>query len=197
MTAGEGRPSDDVWAQNGDEWFSWNTETAETYPELADAVGQFQPDPKHRAGQEAAEWLARHAKREKACMTRLLVVGGEVAAFYAIASAEVTISRPKELQRLGVLSGDASRVPCSHLEWIARAHKHYGAVEKLLFHATAVAQDVAALQGNVVLSLDPYNEQVAKVWRDKYGFRKSRTEIDGLPRMYLPLFGYGALTARQ
>jgi hypothetical protein len=65
----------------------------------------------------------------------------------------------------------------------------------VLLHAAVVARDVAAMQGNLVLSLDPYDSGTATMWRD-FGFEKSATKLgDGLRRMYVPLFGYRALAA--
>jgi hypothetical protein len=103
----------------------------------------------------------------------LLFNDGRLAAFYSLASAEVTISRPKELERLGILGG--RRVPASHFEWVVRSKDFKGVGERVLLHATLVAQDVATAQGNLVLSLDPFDDATANMWRE-FGFEKSATE---------------------
>lgn len=180
-----------VGNENDDEWFTLSRELLEERSDIADAIEAFQGDPRHEVSAEGVAWFKRNALNEKACLTRILFNGGHLAAFYGLASAEVEITRPKELERLGIHGG--SRVPASHMEWIVRSRYFKGLGKRVLLHATLVAQDVARMQGNLVLSLDPYDSSTARMWRE-FGFTKSATEIgDGLRRMYLPLFGYRAL----
>lgn len=181
---GTGDPSED-------EWFVLTSDLLNARPDIAEAVAAFEGDQRHPVSAEGAQWLREDAAEERACVTRLLFNGGRLAAFYALASAEVEISRPKELERLGILGG--RRVPASHIEWLVRSRYFKGVGKRVLLHATLVARDVAKVQGNLVLSLDPYDDGTADMWRG-FGFEKSRTELgEGLRRMYLPLFGYRAL----
>jgi hypothetical protein len=173
-----------------DEWFILSTGLLAKRPDIAEAVETFEGDPRHPVSTEGARWF-QQAKHERACVTRLLFRDNQLAGFYSLASAEVEISRQKELERLGIQGGP--RVPASHIEWIMRSKNFKGIGEAMLWHAALVARDVAGMQGNLVLSLDPYDDKTAKMWRDA-GFVRSATELEaGLHRMYVPLFGYRAL----
>ena len=153
-----------------DEWFILRDELVAKRGEIAEAVAAFEGDPRHEVSAEGVDWLKRSAVHERACVTRLLFNAGRLAAFYALASAEIHITRPKELERLGMLGG--SRVPASHIEWIIRSRDFKGVGQRVLLHATLAARDVASIQGNLVLSLDPYDDGTAKMWRE-FGFVRS------------------------
>jgi hypothetical protein len=171
-----------------DEWFVLSPALLKERPKIAEAVEAFEGDPRFEVSTEGARWLKRAAAYERACLTRLLFIGDRLAGFYALASAEVRITRGKELERLETLGGE--RVPASHIEWLLRSEDFKGIGEKLLLHATLVARDVARAQGNLVLTLDPYDSATARMWRG-FGFEKSATRLEeGLRRMYLPVFGY-------
>lgn len=177
--------------EDEDEWFILSSQLLADRPDIAQAIEQFEGDPRHPVSAEGVAWLKRAAVYERGCVTRLLFNGGELAAFYGLASAEVDVTRPKELERLGIVGG--RRVPASHMEWVVRSRFFKGVGLRMLLHATLVARDVAKAQGNLVLSLDPYDDGTAKMWRG-FGFEKSATKIDGrLRRMYIPLFGYRSL----
>lgn len=174
-----------------DEWFILSRDLLEGREDIRRAIEAFEGDPRHPVSAEGADWLKKAAIYERACITRLLLNGGYLAAFYGLASAEVTITRPKELERLGIHGG--RRVPASHMDWVVRSRYFKGIGERVLLHATVVARDVATAQGNLVLSLDPYDDGTATMWRG-FGFTQSATEVgEGLRRMYLPLFGYRSL----
>jgi hypothetical protein len=182
--------SDDDWtldeaALGGGEWVLWNTETAED-PRIVAAVEAFEPhSTTSNAASDAAAWLKGAAKHESACITRLLMVGDRLAAFYALASGEVTITSGKARERMGVQGGE--RVGSSHVEWIARDRRTPpGAGDLALKHAIYVATEVATLQGNCALTLDPFDAETSTMWKRK-GFAATQTEIGnaGLRRLYL------------
>jgi hypothetical protein len=174
-----------------DEWFVLGREPEDRVDQIKEAVDGFEGDPRHPVAADGVDWLKRAAPWERACLTRLLFNDGQLAAFYALSSAEVEISRGKELERLGILGN--GRVPASHMDWAVRSRLFKGIGMRVLLHATLAARDVAQIQGNLVLSLDPYDDGTAKMWRE-FGFEESATKLGkGLRRMYLPLFGYRAL----
>lgn len=171
------------------EWFQWNLQVAEEHPELAAAVAEFEAYSKNEAAaKEGTEWFRDRAIELTSCVTRILVVNGHVAAFYALSSGEAIISSEKHQAQMG---GGGARFGSSHVEWIARDRRAAaGAGDKALRHAIYVATLVAELQGNVILTLDPFDLETQEMWRQK-GLRNSQTkDEDGdLRRLYLPLYG--------
>ena len=175
-----------------DEWFILNRELFVERPELEEEFFSLEGDPRHVVSKEGVDWLKEAAMGERACLTRLLFNGGRFAAFYALSSAQVEITSPKNCERLGMLG--TGRVPASHMEWVVRSRLFKGVGERILLHASAVARDVAQMQGNLVLTLDPYDDGTASMWKT-YGFMDSNTILgDGLRRMWLPLVGYRSLS---
>jgi hypothetical protein len=184
----------DEWTLSTDdlkrgEWFQWNRQVAEEMPHLAQAVADFEAYSKNEAAaQEGTEWLQHRATQVAACVTRILVVEGHIAAFYALSSGEAIITSEKHRKQMG---GDGIRFGSSHVEWIARDRRApAGAGDDALRHAIFVATRVGELQGNVILTLDPFDSETQAMWRNK-GLRNSQTiDADGkLKRLYLPLSG--------
>ena len=176
------------WDLDQAEWHRWDRETAQN-ESLRGAIEQFEAhDSGNRpAAAAASRWLREEARDEGACVTRLLIVGDKLAAYYALSSGETVITSPKNRERMGVFGG--GRVGSSHIEWIARDRRApRGAGRLAIKHAIYVASAVAELQGNPVLTLDPYDSTTQEMW-EQMGFRKSQTELDGLRRLYLPLVG--------
>lgn len=185
--------ADDWTLRTGDlkkgEWFQWNRQVAKEMPHLAQAVTEFEAYSKNEAAaQEGTEWLRRRAIQVDACVTRILVVAGHIVAFYALSSGEAIITSEKHRKQMG---GDGDRFGSSHVEWIARDRRApAGAGDDALRHAIFVATKVGELQGNVILTLDPFDSETQAMWRSK-GLRNSQTiDADGkLKRLYLPLAG--------
>jgi hypothetical protein len=171
------------------EWFQWNIQIAEERPDLAGAVADFEAYSKNAAAaEEGTAWLRKRSAELTACVTRILVTQGHVAAFYALSSGEAIITSEKHQAQMG---GAGARFGSSHVEWIARDHRApSGAGDKALRHAIYVAILVAELQGNAILTLDPFDLETQEMWRQK-GLRNSQTEDeDGvLRRLYLPITG--------
>ena len=171
------------------EWFQWNRQVAEEIPQLVEAVAGFEAFSKNEAAaNEGTEWIQHRAAEVTACVTRILVVAERVAAFYALSSGEAVITSEKHRKQMG---GDGIRFGSSHVEWIARDRRApAGAGEDALRHAIFVATRVGELQGNVILTLDPFDTETQEMWRSK-GLRNSQTIDDAgeLKRLYLPLAG--------
>ncbi|HWT95676.1 MAG TPA: hypothetical protein VN238_21940 [Solirubrobacteraceae bacterium] len=180
------------------EWFRWDAATAGKHPGLAAAVADFEAHggKNAEAAARATAWLKDDALREAACVTRILVANGHVAAFYALASGEMILTSAKKLERLGIQGGQ--RVGSSHVEWIARDRRaHAGAGWLAVEHAIDLAlRYVSRLQGNRVVTMDSYDQATQEMWRAR-GLRLSQSgDADGLRRLYIPLFGvdYGSLS---
>jgi hypothetical protein len=171
------------------EWFQWNLQVGEERPDLGAAVADFEAYSKNEgAAKEGTEWFRDRSAELTACVTRILVGQGHVAAFYALSSGEAIITSEKYQAQMG---GGGARFGSSHVEWIARDRRApAGAGNKALRHAIYVASLVAELQGNVILTLDPFDLETQEMWRAK-GLRNSQTQDEGgeLKRLYLPLTG--------
>jgi hypothetical protein len=177
------------------EWYRWDRPTAEDNASITEAVADFDAGGRNaKAAAAANAWFKHEAIHEAACVTRLLVVNGHIAAFYALSSAEAALTSSSKLERMGVLGG--SRLGASHLEWIGRDRRApAGAGELAVKHAIYVAKKVAELQGNRALTLDPFDAETQEMWKSK-GFHVTQTDLDGgLRRLYIPLFGsyYGKM----
>jgi hypothetical protein len=178
------------------EWFRWDTIASFQDKALMQAVTEFEAHDRNPAAARAAtEWFIKASAEERACVTRVLVAKGHVAAFYAIASGEITLTSGKKLRELGIQG--SPRVGSSHVEWIARDRRAPGAGKFAIWHAIAIADRVAALQGNRALTMDPYDAETQEMWK-AFGLRLSRTTVrDGLRRLYIPLAGPGSGDFKQ
>jgi hypothetical protein len=171
------------------EWFQWNLQVAEERPDLATAVSEFEAYSKNAAAaKEGTNWFRDCSVELTACVTRILVTRGHIAAFYALSSGEAVITSEKYQAQMG---GGGARFGSSHVEWIARDRRApAGAGDKALRHAIYIAILVSDLQGNAILTLDPFDSETQAMWRQK-GLRNSQTEDDDgqLKRLYLPIIG--------
>jgi hypothetical protein len=122
------------------------------------------------AGREAAAWLRDRALDEYgSSITYLMLRKGRVEAFYALCSAEVLLTggdRTKLFRGSRANSHEVSRrQPASLIAWAAKRTDGGGNCGALIMgHALATAWEVAELQGNIALVLDPYDEQTAEMW---------------------------------
>ena len=171
------------------EWFQWNLQVAEERPDLGTAVSEFEAYSKNAAAaEEGTSWFRDCSAELTACVTRILVAQEHVAAFYALSSGEAIITSEKYQEQMG---GGSARFGSSHVEWIARDRRApAGAGDKALRHAIYIAILVGDLQGNAILTLDPFDSETQAMWRQK-GLRNSQTEDENgqLKRLYLPISG--------
>jgi hypothetical protein len=78
----------------------------------------------------------------------------------------------------------------SLIAWIARHRDATVPGELILLHAIYIATEVAKLQGNIVLAVDPFDEPTSLFWQEHYGFRLSQVADEGPnrpQRLWLPL----------
>lgn len=184
------------------EWFVWNEATAAQHPELEQAVADFEADGKANAtaAEDVTRWFRREAIRQGACVTRILVADGHVAAFYALSSGEMTLGSSQNLKTMGMhvpLGPPRSwDVGASHIEVIGRDHRAPPGVGMVAIqHAISVARLVANLQGTLALTLDPADAPTQEMWCRRGFWRTERNAGTGLRRLYVPLRGphYGSI----
>jgi len=140
------------------------------------------------AGEAATGWLREHALEQTSARTWLYLGGGRVLGFCALASGQVALTRR---QREEVGSG-YRLTPATLVAWLAKDHRADLRGVVLLRHADAIARRVALLQGNAVLALDAFDDDVERLWRQRYGFRAAAPplEHESAParrRLWLPL----------
>jgi hypothetical protein len=181
---------------DGESWHVWSPKIADdpAYAYLADGVRSFESKDTE-GGRAATDWLKYHSlANHPSTVTRLVVRAGRVQGFYALCSAEVKLTQRhrKELQedeehthRLHPRQG------ASLIAWVAKHRDATVPGELILLHAAWIASQVASLQGNILLTVDSFDESVADFWQDHYGFRLSRSPDDGesnrLLRLWLPV----------
>jgi hypothetical protein len=174
------------------EWIHLTQQQLDADPALVDAVARFRA-PERRAGEAAAAWLKGRALREAAHIaTYVLLLEGEVAAFYSLGMSEVELrtEHPKPLAATHPRQGAVLIV------WLARAAEAEVDAETILRHATGIGQIAARRVGAAVIALDPYDEEAERLWRERFGFRSSltrRPDADGVERarLWMPLFPEG------
>jgi hypothetical protein len=141
--------------------------------ELLAAIREFDAGP-HPAGVAAVEWLRTIALDSTSARTWLLVGSGSVLAYCALASGTVPLSRR---QRASV--GSAYRTtPATLMAWAAKAGGADVDGQDIVDHAAGIALHVGNFQGNCVLALDAFDDAVAAIWKNRYGFGDAAPPID-------------------
>jgi hypothetical protein len=163
-------------------WITLPSSGEELPSELQFALDSF--DAGDRAAARAAgTWLRTQAvAAHQTSRTRLFIAGGHIAGFYSLASAQVELSQ-RDRRRAGVAP---VRVPAALITWIAKDRRAVLDGKLLLLHAAATARRAAELQATSVLVVDPFDEETATMWRERYGFRSS-AEARKPKRLWLPL----------
>jgi hypothetical protein len=154
--------------------------------DIAQAVQRFQADRRWAASEPLTHWLRTDAITDRTYVTYLHVDETtdpvEIAAFAAIRSGSVIVTT-RRFRRTHHLEGE--EVPATHIAYLARAEgdRFRGAGKRALQHAIDTAKAVAAVQGNYVVTLDPYDDDTADMWRRQAPFQESDSEIDGEPAL--------------
>jgi hypothetical protein len=163
-------------------WITLPSRDEELPGELRIALDDF--DAGRRAAAKAAgAWLrTQSVTAHQTSRTRLLVASGRVTGFYSLASAQVELSQ-RDRRRVGAAP---VRVPAALITWIAKDRRAEIDGKLLLLHAAATARRAAELQATSVLVVDPFDEETAAMWRERYGFRPS-AEARKPKRLWLPL----------
>lgn len=182
---GEAAVAESIAAALADSQPSWVTlpPRGEELPsELLLAFDDFDAG-ERAAAQAAGAWLrTRAVAAHQTSRTRLLIAAGHVEGFYSLASAQVELSE-HDRRRVGV---DPVRVPATLVTWIAKDRRAEIEGKLLLLHAAATARRAAELQATSVLVVDPFDDETAAMWRERYGFRPS-AEARRPKRLWLPL----------
>ena len=175
-----------------DDWVHLSPEQLAADPSLADAIEHFQA-PATAAGGAAERWLKQSAAgQHDHVATYLLIVDGEVAAFYSLGMSEVEL-RTDQRKALGA---EHPRLGAVLILWLAKARNAQLDAATILAHAVGMAQIGARNVGAAVVAVDPYDAAVERLWRERFGFRASRTtrrdsEGEERPRLWMPLFPNG------
>ncbi len=165
-------------------WITLPRSAADVPTELRNAVDDFNAG-ERPAARAATDWLKSQAlDRYETARTRLLVAERRVAGFYSLASAQVEL-RGQHRRELG-LAPDLVTVPAALVAWIARDASSATEGVELLLHAAATARRAAALQASALLVVDPFDDETAQMWRERFGFRASSQKGDP-KRLWLPL----------
>ncbi len=174
------------------EWVHLTREQIDADPGLRDAVERFKA-PSGRAGEAAESWLKERALREASHIaTYVLLVDGEVAAFYSLGMGELELRTQQRKQ----LAARHPRQGAVLVLWLAKAAEASVGGETILRHAIGISQIGARHVGAAVIALDPYDADTERFWRERFGFRASltrRRDADGIerPRLWMPLFPEG------
>lgn len=174
------------------EWVHLTAEQLTADLSLREAIDRFSA-PASRAGEAAASWLKGRALREVSRIaTYVLIEDREVDAFYSLGMSEVELT-----------SSHRKAIEASHprqgavlILWLARASDAEVDGETILKHAVGVGQVGARNVGAAVIALDPFDADTERMWRERFGFRRSRTrrpDADGeeRSRLWMPLFPEG------
>jgi hypothetical protein len=149
-------------------------------PELSEAIRSFQAVP-GPAGESVAEWLTKRALNEpQEATVRVRLGHGRVAGVYGLCAAQVALSREQRAQLGGV---HYRTQPAVLLAQFARAADSPGIGDELLIHAVDTARLALAYIGATVLVVDPFDEQTAEMWRERFGFQDSEQHVPGNPRL--------------
>ncbi|MBA3807958.1 MAG: hypothetical protein H0X28_06165 [Solirubrobacterales bacterium] len=163
-------------------WLTLPSGPARAPDELRDLLDDFDAGDRP-AAVAAGDWLRAEAFGSHATSrTRLLIADQRLAGFYSLASAQVELSQ-RDRGRLGV---DPVRVPAALVTWIAKDKRAEIDGKELVLHAAAMARRAAELQATSVLVVDAFDEQTARMWRERFGFRPS-SEARTPKRLWLPL----------
>jgi hypothetical protein len=144
----------------GADWWSWIAlrERDAVPEEMLAAIREFDAGP-HPAAVAAAEWLRTIALDSSSARTWLLVGSHTVFAYCALASGSVPLTRRQ-------------REEVTLVAWVAKATEAEIDGRELVGHAASIAIEVRRLQATCVLALDPFDEDVRRLWMDRYGFRE-------------------------
>jgi hypothetical protein len=181
---------DDQIEERGEHWFRWKPLYAESaaYDDISEAIQAFEPV-ETPAGHAAAKWLKESALDDyPSTATWLAYLDQRIEGYFALCSGEVPLygrQRRQFLRRPGRRREHVlhPRQPASLITWLGK-HRHAKINGRtILAQATHTAIEVAELQGNIALVLDPYDDQTATFWLDRYDFLHSESP----KRLWLPL----------
>lgn len=170
-----------------DGWTRWEPSLAKSANwTVAKAIEDFRP-PENEDGEECARWLQENALYDyPQTITWVKCNGGVLEGFFAICSGtmELELPHPKPSDEI-----KSSKRPCSVIKWLCRrGGKRPDGTEydglPIINHAIYRAREVADLQGNVALFIEPANDEIATKLLERYEFLRRANE----GQLWIPLF---------
>lgn len=149
-------------------------------PELDEAIQAFVPVP-GPAGESVAEWLTERALREpQEATVRVRLGHGRITGVYALCAAQVALGTEERAQLGGV---HYRTQPAILLAQFARSIDAAGIGEELFRHADGIARRALRYIGATVLVVDPFDQETAEMWRERFGFQDSEQGVPGNRRL--------------
>jgi hypothetical protein len=176
-------------------WFRWRQQYADdvAYADIAEAIKRFRPVAKkgEKAGSDSALWLMEYSADDyPSTATWLFYRDQKVHAFFSICSGNVQLhddGQSRFFRRL--ISGLPGRryagllEPASEIRWFGRHIESDVTGKEVLEQATLIATEVAEIQGNIALVIDPYDDATAEMLLKQYKFLRSAKH----GQLWLPL----------
>lgn len=170
-------------------WVRWNDAAYERHPEIRSAIDSFDPGPR-AAAQASASWLRESGlSNESVAYLALLRDPWKLVGFYALTMGQVELT-----------SGHRKQVDVRHptqgavvITQLAKSAQHRFSGSILLSDAIGTAIELSETIGATVVALDPFDRETDAMWRTRFAFRRSRTELrtcdeEGpLKRLWLPM----------
>ncbi|HSZ14153.1 MAG TPA: hypothetical protein VK790_08965 [Solirubrobacteraceae bacterium] len=172
-------------------WYQWTPANAASaaYSDIEQAIAAFESIDTD-AGREAARWLREDALLDHpSTITYVLLHDGQIDGYFAIASGSVTLT---QRHRKGLSPGQRDYLlsptqGASLIAWVARHRDSQTRGRGIVLYALFIALKVSRLQGTPVAVLDPFDDETAALWVERYGFRRSRTPGGNDVRLWVPL----------
>jgi hypothetical protein len=163
-------------------WFRWRPNRASqiAYEDIAAAVRDFEPVAKD-AGIAAADWLKKKALDDyPATATWLNYENNRLEGFFAIRSGSFRFEETPSHR----LPGRGIEKPASQIVWMCKHAESDIGGDRLISRAVGIASDVAMLQGNIALVINPYDAETAEMLHAKYAFLRCE---DRSGQLWLPV----------
>lgn len=179
MSPPDPRPSRDI-LERARAYVRVDRQVVATLPELDEAIRSFGAA-KGPAGESVAEWLAERALREpQEATVRVRLSHGQITGVYALCAAQVALSSEERAQLGGV---HYRTQPAILLAQFARSADSPGIGDELLQHAYGIARRALHYVGATVLVVDPFDQDTAGMWRQRFGFQDSEQPVPGNRRL--------------
>jgi hypothetical protein len=111
---------------------------------------------------------------------RLRLSHGKVTGVYALCAAQIALSSEERAQLGGV---HYRTQPAILLAQFARAADTPGIGEEMLQHADGIARRALRYVGATVLVVDPFDQDAAEMWRERFGFQDSEQPVPSNHRL--------------
>lgn len=163
-------------------WLRWRPEYLDSiaYKEVVEAINAFEPVD-NKAGRMSAKWLKEEALvDDKMTGTWLMYMNGRLQGYVSVCSGNASLHDDgranafrRTLRGLPGVRYAGELIPASEIRWMGRHVKSAFSGEVLLNHAMRIASEVAELQGNTALVIDPYDDDTADLLLERYRFLRS------------------------